>query len=696
MTLALVLGCLALVTWSSWRWAAVARLPRPVDVLVACGVLVYGILVGTVLLVGGVLHALSAGPVAAAAVATAVLAGATTATPTSRDRVRDTRRRVGAALGGLGPALRSPLVAILALGAAAAAAYRVAIAVMFPPLDWDGLAYHLPMAAYWLQEERLAVNPFSFWAQIHPGAAESVVAWLGALSGSVRAAAAVQIGAAGLGALAVVALCRGAGCRPRSALVAGLLFLTAPLVLTQLSTAEVDVAAAAILLATWHLVLVALRGVGSRDADPEGTGSAPAAERAPALAGGRPGGSVALAERPARTAVTARHRASVPDRGSVVPVLVVPVLVIAGIGAGVAVGVKSTNLIAFGMLGLLLVGTVLGRGIAAGRPGRALGQAAVQGACFGLPAVLLGAWWYVRNATLWGNPFYPVGVAGLPGNPDVVALLGVDPRQVGTTNPWWATLVSWADDLAWRPYYYGSPTGGLGAYWVLVLAPAIPVAIVLLVRSGRARYAWGLLVPGVLLLLAYPGQHHPRYTLYLLGVGGVALAVVLDRLPRLPRDGVLAVVVAAALFSAAAASWQALDISGTDRGPNPRQVAALMLEPARERDAVGLRAAFAEVDRAPAGSTFVVPPEFGDFGQPWVLPHSMWGDDLGRRVVKSDQPIADADQARQALDQYGAEYLVVAKGSPLEAELTAATALLHPAFDVGWLARAWAAGPPPE
>jgi hypothetical protein len=688
VTLAPVLGCLALVTWSSWRWAAVARLPRPVDVLVASGVLVYGILVGTVLLVGGVLHALSAGPIVAAAVATAVLAGATTAARASRDRVRDARRSVSTALRRLGPALRSPLVSILALGATLAAGYRVAIAVMFPPLDWDGLAYHLPMADHWLQEQRVVPNPFSFWAQIHPGATESVVAWLGAVTGSVRGAAAVQVGAAVLGALAVVALCRGAGCRPRSALVAGLLFVTAPLVLTQLSTAEVDVAAAAILLATWHLLLVALRRVETRDADAPGADVTPASGMAAARTVGRPDGSIALAERPPETVLTAPARASVPERA---PVL--PALILAGIGAGVAVGVKSTNLIAVGMLGILLVATVLARGIAAGRPGRVLGRAALQAACFGLPAAVLGAWWYVRNAILWGNPFYPVGIAGLPGNPDVVALLGVDPRQVGTTNPWWATLVSWADDLAWRPYYYGSPTGGLGAYWVLVLAPAVPVAIVLLVRSGRALYAWGLLAPGVLLLLAYPAQHHPRYTLYLLGIGGTALAVVLDRLPRPPRRGVLALVVGAALFSAAAASWQALDISGSDSGPAPRQVLALMRASPGERDAVGLRAAFTAVDRAEAGSTFLVPPEFGDWGQPWVLPHALWGDDLRRRVVKSDQPIADADEALRALSENGARYLVVSKGSPLEAELDAAAGRLHAAFDVGWLARAWAAGP---
>jgi hypothetical protein len=220
------------------------------------------------------------------------------------------------------------------------------------------------------------------------------------------------------------------------------------------------------------------------------------------------------------------------------------------------------------------------------------------------------------------------------------------------------------------------------------------VAFVLLLRSGRALVAWGLLAPGVLLLLAYPGQYHSRYTLFLLGIGATALAVVLDRLPRWPRQGLLALTVAGALFSAAAASWWALDISGSgDDGPAPRAVLALMQRPESERAEAGLRGSFTAVDRAEAGTTFVVPPEFGDWGQPWVLPHSLWGDDLSRRVVEADHPIAGPDEALQALTDNGGQYLVVTKGTRLETALEAAPGRMHPAFDVGWLARAWAAGP---
>ena len=166
---ALLGACLALVTWAAWRWAAVLRLPRAVDVLVATGVLVYGTIVGTVLLVGGVMHALSTGPVAAAALGTAVLAAATTATRDRRARVRDARHALWAALRGLASALRSPLVAVLALATAAAVGYRLAIAATLPALDWDALAYHLPMADYWLQEHRVLDQPVQLLGADLPG-----------------------------------------------------------------------------------------------------------------------------------------------------------------------------------------------------------------------------------------------------------------------------------------------------------------------------------------------------------------------------------------------------------------------------------------------------------------------------------------------------------------------------------------------
>jgi hypothetical protein len=327
-----------------------------------------------------------------------------------------------------------------------------------------------------------------------------------------------------------------------------------------------------------------------------------------------------------------------------------------------------------------------------------VGRAAAQVACFALPALALGSYWYVRNALLWGNPFYPLPLAGLPGNPDILSLVGADVRQVGTTNRFWAVLVSWASDLHWRSYYYGTQVGGLGAVWLLVLAPAVLVAFVLLVRSRHRLYAWGFLAPGVLLLVLYPGQHHARYTLFLLGLGGVGLAVVLDRLPRWPREGLLAVVVTAAMFSAAAASWQAVDLDPRSftKGPTPAEVFTLMQLPAPERGGLGLRRAFLGTDRAEPGSTIVVPPEFGDYGQPWVLPHALWADDHRRRVVKSGAPIGDPDEALRALAKAHAEYVVVAKGSPLEARLLAEPGRLHPAFDVGWLAVAWAAGPGPQ
>lgn len=643
--LVLLAACLTLVSWSAWRWAASARLPRVADVAVAYGVLFFGIVVSTVLLVGGLLQALTAGPIAAAAVLTAAAAGLTTSRPAARARVAATRLAARNGLPGLWPAVRSPQVLVLVVAATLAVGYRIAIAARFPAMDWDALAYHLPMADYWLQEHRVITGKFSYWTQIYPGAAESGTAWMGALTGTVRTAAAVQIGAALLAAVTVVALCQGAGRSLRSSLVGGLLFLLAPIVIVQLSTAEVDIVAAATMLATWHLVLVALR-------------AAPAAGRL-----GRPA----------------------------------PALALAGVGAGLAVGVKTTNLLAVAVIGLVLVGTLCWRHLVVGRaPGVFARRLVTDAACLGLPALAVGGFWYARNYANWGNPFYPVPLGPLPGDPAVVALVGVDANQVGTHHRFWAVLVSWATDVDWRSYFYGSPTGGLGAQWLLVMAPAVLVGIVLAARSRHRLHAWGFLVPGVVLLLLYPGSYHTRYTMFLLAVGGVGLAFVLDALPRWPRQGLLVAVAGAAAFSATAASWNALDISGTYvKGSKPDTVLALMRAPDSVRGAIGLRRAFANVEKARVGSTIVVPPEFGDFNQPWVLPHALWADDLRRTVVRSPTPITDPAMAMKALaDQHG-DYVVVFKNSALEGRLLAAPATMHRVFEVGWLAWAWAPGPEP-
>lgn len=637
---ALLAGCVLLVWWSSWRWAASARLPAFLDTLVAAGLLALVVVVATVLVVGGLLRALSPVPIAAAAVGVAACAAATTATTVRRGRIAASRRSGRAALRQLAGVLHSPLVLLLAVCAAGAFAYRTAIAVRFPALDWDALAYHLPTVDYWLQEHRVVSGHFSYWSQIHPAGDETVVAWMGVLTGSVRPVAAVQLAAALLGATSVVALCRGAHRSPRSSVVGGLVFVLAPIVLVQLSTAEVDILAAATLLATWHLLLVALRS-------PSTTGR----------------------------------------RGF-------PAVALAGLGAGVAVGVKSTNLASVAVLTVVLLGTLGWRHLVREHDLRhGVRQMLLQGAAFVGPALALGGYWYARNAVTWGNPLYPLPVAGLPGDPATIALLQVDPRQVGTHNPYWALLVSWVSDLHWRSYFYGSATGGLGAAWLLVGAPCVLLGIVLAVRSRDRLSAWGFLLPGVLLLLVYPGAYHTRYTIFLLAQGGVGLAFVLDALPRWPRQALLAAVAATALFSAAAGSWLAVDLSGSDRGLTPRQVLALMRAPGSVRSDVGLRSAFTDVEKASPGATFVLPPEFDDFGQPWVLPHALWGDEVSRSVVTSATPIETPAQALQALRDHHAQYIVVTKGSPLETALLGSPGLLHQAFEVGWLAWAWAPGP---
>ncbi|HBL29049.1 MAG TPA: hypothetical protein DD490_19615, partial [Acidobacteria bacterium] len=72
-----------------------------------------------------------------------------------------------------------PALALLALHAAAAEGLR---GLLRPPLTWDGLMYHMPIVATWLQEGRISavfgMRPLSFYGFMPAGGSVWVWWWL--------------------------------------------------------------------------------------------------------------------------------------------------------------------------------------------------------------------------------------------------------------------------------------------------------------------------------------------------------------------------------------------------------------------------------------------------------------------------------------------------------------------------------------
>ena len=150
---------------------------------------------------------------------------------------------VGAAARSLRAAVRDPVVAVVAAVAAGVVGYSFALAVFRPPNDEDAIAYHLVKAAIWAQNGAIGHVAGARDARVDEWVSNSeiVEAFTMVASGTGRYAPLLQLVAALAAAVAVVGIARRIGLQVRESLLGGLLFLTAPVVALQASTALNDV-----------------------------------------------------------------------------------------------------------------------------------------------------------------------------------------------------------------------------------------------------------------------------------------------------------------------------------------------------------------------------------------------------------------------------------------------------------------------
>lgn len=375
-----------------------------------------------------------------------------------------------------------------------------------------------------MQSSRLIPAPLSLCCAYYPGNAELLWAWLVALLGHDGLVGTVQIGAAALGGLAVAGIGRTAGLDRGGAAAAGALFVLTPAVLAQAPTAYVDV-----LQAT--LALCGLHGLG-------------------------------------RFATTAR-----PSR------LVLPALC-----AGILSGTKGNGLLWAIALALsaAVIAIVLVRRERLTAAGAARALASGLGAC-----VLLGGWWYLRNAAETGNPMYPfeVRAGGWTVFSGPLRTTDIFTSQAGGVGRAWpvAVLDSWATDLLpWRhgSYDYQQRAGGLGPLWSWLGVLVIPVVVGLWRRRSVALAA---LAPIFLMFLVQPFQWWSRFTLPLAAVGAIAVVASVQWLrPALARRALQLGATALVLLGAVLV---VVEVNPASRAkPVPMsQVLGLVGAPAQER-----------------------------------------------------------------------------------------------------------------
>jgi hypothetical protein len=165
------------------------------------------------------------------------------------------------------------------------------------------------------------------------------------------------------------------------------------------------------------------------------------------------------------------HQRRAPDAGAVedaperdAPLLDKGPLIMAGIAAGLAISVKLPLL---APVGAIAVGMVVVSGA---------GRRLMTAAAIGIPAFVVGGYWYVRAAIhTGGNPIPQIGWGplNLP-RPDQMPL---DPR------PRFAVADYLFEPTIYRRWFFPELENALGPFWPLILIAAVAAAVFIAVRS---------------------------------------------------------------------------------------------------------------------------------------------------------------------------------------------------------------------
>jgi hypothetical protein len=165
------------------------------------------------------------------------------------------------------------------------------------------------------------------------------------------------------------------------------------------------------------------------------------------------------------------HQRRAPEAGAVqdaperdAPLLDKGPLILAGIAAGLAISVKLPLL---APVGAIAVGMVVVSGA---------GRRLMTAAAIGIPAFVVGGYWYVRAAIhTGGNPIPQLGWGPLHlPRPDQMPL---DPR------PRFAVADYLTDPTIYRRWFFPYLEDALGPFWPLILIVAVAAAVFVAVRS---------------------------------------------------------------------------------------------------------------------------------------------------------------------------------------------------------------------
>jgi hypothetical protein len=460
-------------------WARVR--PRGASTLIGVAVISVAQVVGLVLIMGW-LGQLRREPILIAN----VLLDAVLISVGRRGLIAACRDLLTDACASLAELVQSKSALVLLLISASLWIWILTLGILLPPTDYDGLAQHLPIAAFHLQSGNLASIDTPYRGiRAYPANGSLLMAWSILIASNDTFVDLMQWPFWLLGALSIYHLARCVGATRRSAVLGTLVFTTAPIVAMQARAAYVDLMLTGLVLSALALIL---------------------------------------------------------DRQ--LPVRYVAAA--SGCAVGVVIGLKYVGAVnAALLLGLLVVRIGLDR---RSKPRQALGD--MLAAVLPIVALgtywYLRNWLNLGNP-FWPMSVQVAGVhifsgvwttdsfyeAALPANLSGLPYLA----QLWTV--WREPTLVYSADVR---------LGGLGPLWLTMGLPCLLFfSAQSLGRRQWARLVLSGFAVGVFLLT--PANWHTRYVMASVALSGVAVALVLDQLDRWPQKAFSVLLVCLAVYS---------------------------------------------------------------------------------------------------------------------------------------------------
>ena len=569
--------------------------------LLSVGLLAQAMVVSTLFVAGIGLRTLSPGVLGTLALAWPI-AAVVVLRPSRATLARWAIRARGALETARDVVLDPPVAIALAL-VAAMLVWRAFLVTRLPIVDYDGWSYHLVFVDVWLQHDALTLVPQRPWTAGYPAVGELLTAWFAAFTRTDAWAGLTSLLPIPVAIVGTCGLARSLGADRRLSLLAGLLFGMTPALVALAGTTYVDAASVAAVVGTWWLGLRVVRG-----------------ER---------------------------------DRSSAL---------LLGIASGLAIGTKGTNvsLVApvVAVAGLVLLRDMTSSIRAPSRAARAPLEALLA---LGLPLLVIGASWYVKNLLVYGNPLYPFSVGPFHG-PTTLTKFAFTPPELEGRSFADQLITSWVTDWRLDRYIYNVRPGGLGMVWPLVAAFAA-IGGGLLVAQRRWAPLALLVSPAVLTLLIMPMPWYARLTLFLPALAFPLTAVTLGRMgPRVRLVAGLTLVGLAGISLWAADTRPNVDIRAAVGGgpwPTLRTYARYLLRlPEEQRSAVSLRSQCAGFAAIPPGDR-VAPAGFN-------LLHAVAGPQLDRILTDPIATATDAAGLAAKVEANRASWMVTGTDNPYD------------------------------